>query len=110
MLVGAANLAGVLGAGRKLGTTEGSLAETSDEEWDRVISINLTGVKNCMQAEIAHMNKAGGSIVNAGSVAGQAGTPYNSPYAASKAGVISLTQSVAKETGKAGIRINALAP
>lgn len=52
----------------------------------------------------------GGSIVNAASVAGQEGVPFNSPYGASKAGVISITKSVAKEVGKQGIRINAIAP
>lgn len=103
-------MAGVIGKGRQIGTTEGSLASTSDEEWDRVIGINLTGVKNCMKSEIHHMNKAGGSIVNAASVAGQTGTPYNSPYGTSKAAVIGLTKSVAKETGLDKIRINAIAP
>lgn len=81
-----------------------------DVEWDRVMNINLTGTKNCLRAEIQNISSLGGSIVNTASVAGQFGTPFNSAYAVSKAGVISLTKSVAKETGKEKIRINAIAP
>ncbi|OAP64216.1 hypothetical protein AYL99_00188 [Fonsecaea erecta] len=109
-LNGAVNLAGVVGKGRKLGTEEGRLKDLADEEWERVVATNLTGTKNCMRAELQCLSPAGGSIVNTASVAGQQGTPYNSAYAVSKAGVISLTKSVAKETGKHNVRINAISP
>ena len=110
MSAGAANLAGVIGKGRKLGTRQGQLKDMEDSEWNRVVNINLNGVKNCMRAELRNMTLEGGSIVNAASVAGQQGTPFNSAYAVSKAGVITLTKSVAKEVGADKIRINAVAP
>lgn len=104
------NLAGVIGKARQVGTQEGRLKDMADDEWTRVVETNLTGTKNCMRAELRCFAPAGGSIVNTASVAGQRGTPYNSAYAVSKAGVISLTQSVAKETGKDNVRINAISP
>lgn len=106
----AANLAGVIGKGRKIGTRQGELKEMSDDEWDRVMDINLNGVKNCMRAQLQNFSPSGGCIVNAASVAGQQGTPFNSAYAASKAAVISLTKSVAKEVAQDKIRVNAIAP
>ncbi|TVY88715.1 3-oxoacyl-[acyl-carrier-protein] reductase [Lachnellula willkommii] len=106
---GAANLAGIM-TSNTVGTDEGSLLRTDDEEWDRIITINLNGVKNCLRAELRHANQRGCSIVNAGSVAGQIGSPYNAAYGASKAAIISLTVSVAQEVGRKGIRVNAIAP
>ena len=99
-----------MGRDRVIGTKTGQLKDVDDDEWDRVININLNGVKNCMRAELRNFSSEGGSIVNAASVAGLAATPYNSAYAVSKAGVISLTKSVAKETGGDRIRINAISP
>ena len=81
-----------------------------DTEWDRVMNINLGGVKNCMRAQLQHFSPDGGCIVNAASVAGQSATPFNTAYAASKAAVISLTKSVAKEVGQDKIRVNAVSP
>ena len=72
--------------------------------------VNLDGVKNCMRAQLQCMTERGCSIVNAASVVAHNGAAFNSVYAASKAGVISLTKSVAKEVGSQGIRINAISP
>jgi NAD(P)-dependent dehydrogenase (short-subunit alcohol dehydrogenase family) len=81
----------------------------SNEEWDFLIRVNLTGVFYCMRAELRVM--AGpGSIVNAASVAGLEGYANNANYTASKHGVVGLTRSGAKEVGQKNIRVNAVAP
>jgi NAD(P)-dependent dehydrogenase (short-subunit alcohol dehydrogenase family) len=110
LFTGAANLAGVLGPGKQQGVSDNSLLETSDEEWNRVIDINLTGLKNCLRSELRYRNQQGCSIINGASVSGQLGNPYNAAYGASKGGVIALTLSVALEMGHLGVRINAIAP
>lgn len=91
-------------------TQSGSFCDLDDEEWDRMLAVNLNGVKNCVRAELRHVSPDGCSIVNAASVAGQLPSPYNSAYGVSKAGVISLTISVAHEVGRHGIRVNAISP
>jgi NAD(P)-dependent dehydrogenase (short-subunit alcohol dehydrogenase family) len=101
-LDGAANMAGV----------EGKMSNTSalsDENWNSVISVNLTGLMYCIRAQVRVM-KDKGSIVNAASIAGLRGGSGMSAYSASKHGVIGLTKSVAKEEGVRGIRVNAVAP
>lgn len=70
------------------------------------MGVNINGVKNCVRAELQNFSTKGGSIVNAASVAGQEGVPFNSAYGASKAGVISLCKSVAKEVAPRNIRVN----
>lgn len=86
-------------------------ADYTEEDWDRVISINLKGVWLCMKYEIRQMLKQGaGSIVNCSSVAGLRGFPARPAYAASKHGVIGLTKTAAVEYASAGIRINAVCP
>jgi 3-oxoacyl-[acyl-carrier protein] reductase len=107
-LHGAANMAGYVGnqglAGRAY-----SIDVITDADWDGMMATNINGVKNCIQAEFNHM-KQGGSIVNASSISGQTGTPFNSPYSASKWAVIGLSKSAAQEGGAKGIRVNAIAP
>ncbi len=93
---------------------EGVSASTTDcteENWDRVIGINLKGVWLCMKYEIPQMLKqGGGAIVNTSSVAGLVGFRYIPAYCASKGGIISLTRAAALEYADRGIRINAVCP
>ena len=73
--------------------------------------MNLTGVFNCMQAEIAHMvDHGGGTIVNTASISGLIGSYHHSAYTAAKFGVVGLTKAAAVEYITRGVRINAVAP
>jgi len=87
------------------------LMRMKEEDWDEVLAINLKGAFNCAKAAVRPMLKArGGRIVNITSVVGLQGNPGQANYAASKAGLIGLTKSLARELGSRGITANAVAP
>ncbi|HUD94930.1 SDR family NAD(P)-dependent oxidoreductase [Sphingobium sp.] len=96
------NIAGVLDFGR--------FEDIDRRRWDRVISVNLTGVYHMCHAAMPHLIERRGAIVNMASAAGLVGVPYNSAYSASKHGVVGLTRALALEFSKEGVRINAVCP
>lgn len=92
-------------------TKDGLLLKMSEEDFDKVIGINLKGTFNCIKHATRQMLKQkSGRIINMSSVVGIAGNAGQVNYAASKAGVIGITKSVAKELGSRGITVNAIAP
>jgi len=87
------------------------LMRMSEEDWDGVLNVNLKGVFNCTRAVVRPMIKErAGRIVNISSVVGQIGNPGQANYSASKAGVIALTKTTAKELAGRGIAVNGVAP
>lgn len=85
--------------------------QQTDEDWQRNIAINLTGVFSFCRAVVPHMRSRGyGRIVNIASIAGKEGNPNMTPYSATKGGVIALTKSLGKELATEGICVNAVAP
>lgn len=123
-LDGAANVAGVIGKNHSVG----ALADMEDDEWERIIGVNLTGCMYCLRAELRSISDKG-SIVNVASIHGTNGEfsfeskymspglligsiamAYHAAYGASKHGVVGLTRAAAKENGEREIRVNAVAP
>ncbi len=87
------------------------VAQMAEEEWDRVIAVNLKGVFLCSQAVLGALRKRGGGrIINLASVSGLVGAVGFAHYGASKAGVIGFTKSLAREVATVGITVNAVAP
>jgi len=83
----------------------------TEEDWDAVLDVNLKGTFNCTKAIVRHMSKQrSGRIVNIASVVGEMGNAGQANYSASKAGVIGLTKTVAREFAQRGINVNAIAP
>ena len=92
-------------------TRDGLLVRMKDEDWDRVMDVNLKGAFLCTRAVTKGMMKArAGRIVNVSSIIGATGNAGQANYAASKAGLLGLTKSVAKELGARGVTCNAVAP
>lgn len=106
------NNAGILRDGQLVKVKKGELVkQMSESDWDMLIDINLKGVFNCAQAVAPVMIRQGsGVILNASSVVGLDGNFGQTNYVAAKAGVIGMTKVWARELGRSGIRVNAIAP
>jgi 3-oxoacyl-(acyl-carrier-protein) reductase len=92
-------------------TKDGLVLRMSEAQWDAVIAVNLKSAFNFIHAVVPSMSRQkGGSIINMASIAGQMGNPGQINYASSKAGLIAMAKTVAKEMGSRGIRANAIAP
>ncbi|MGE5814578.1 MAG: beta-ketoacyl-ACP reductase [Acidobacteriota bacterium] len=106
------NNAGIVRDAQLVKWKDGAVASVmSEETFDAVIGVNLRGVFLCTRSVVPHMIKAGrGVILNASSVVGLYGNFGQTNYAATKAGVINMTKTWARELGRYGIRVNAVAP
>jgi 3-oxoacyl-[acyl-carrier protein] reductase len=106
------NNAGIVRDAQLVKWKEGALTgQMSDKDFDAVIGVNLKGVFLCSRAAVPHMIRAGGGVIlNASSVVGLYGNFGQTNYVATKAGVIGMTHVWARELGKFGIRVNAVAP
>ncbi|MGC2424574.1 MAG: 3-oxoacyl-[acyl-carrier-protein] reductase [Nitrospirota bacterium] len=92
-------------------TRDNLIIRMKEEEWDLVIDVNLKGSFNCAKAAIKHMSKArSGTIINIASIVGAMGNAGQANYVASKAGLIGLTKTIAREYASRNITANAVAP
>jgi 2-dehydro-3-deoxy-L-rhamnonate dehydrogenase (NAD+) len=90
---------------------DASLSEVTDEDWERVLKLNLTAAFYCCRAVIPRMREQrSGAVVNVASISGKEGNPNMIPYSVSKAGLICLTKALAKEVIHDGVRVNCVAP
>jgi NAD(P)-dependent dehydrogenase (short-subunit alcohol dehydrogenase family) len=111
--VGAAHAAmGTINALANVAGTDfsASVAETTLDDWHRVLSINLTSAFLGTKAVVDDLRSSSGSIVNVSSVLGVAGRPDLAAYSASKGGLIALTKALASELGPSGVRVNCVCP
>jgi 3-oxoacyl-[acyl-carrier protein] reductase len=106
------NNAGIVRDAQLVKWKDGAVASTmTDEAWDAVVGVNLKGVFLCARAVVPHMIRGGGGVIlNASSVVGLYGNFGQTNYVATKAGVVGMTRVWARELGKYGIRVNAVAP
>ena len=89
----------------------GRFDQISDSQWDNVMNVNIKGIWNCCRACVSSIRESGGgTIINISSLAATYGMPYALDYAMSKAAVIGMTRSLARELGRDWIRVNAVAP
>lgn len=91
-------------------TKDRTLAKMTQEEWQKVIDVNLTGVFNCTKAALPLIIQNQGKIINISSLVGLRGNFGQVNYAAAKAGIIGFTKSLSKELGRFGVTVNAIAP
>lgn len=92
-------------------TRDGLLMRMKEDDWDAVVDVNLKGAFNCMKEAAKYMTKArSGRMINISSVVGEMGNAGQANYCASKAGMIGLTKSVARELAKRNITVNAVTP
>lgn len=89
---------------------ERSLAEMSEDDWDRMMAVNLRAPVFLAKALLPQLRERGGSIVNIGSIEGLGANPWHTAYCGSKAGVHGFTRALAVDLGRDGIRCNAIAP
>ena len=92
-------------------TPSKAIEDTTEDDWDSVIAVNLKGVWLCVRAQVRHMRPRGhGVIINTASAAALVGAPGTTPYTAAKHGILGITRTVALELATTGVRINAIAP
>lgn len=94
-----------------IGSPFRAIEDTSEEDWDKVIAVNLKGIWLCVRAQVRHMRPRGsGAIINTASNVAFAGAPGATPYVAAKHGIVGITRTVALELATTNVRINTIAP